>query len=92
MKIVVNGTFGGFHYPKKFCERYSLEPYDWTDYTADDEYRFHDTLIDWVEKNPQDSEGLQVIDIPDNVTDWQIHEYDGLESIICVIDGKIVWF
>lgn len=91
MKIVVNGTFGGFHYPEKFCERYSLDRYDWMDYTDDDEYRFHDTLIDWVEKNPQDSEGLHVIDIPENVTDWQIHEYDGLESIICVIDGKIVW-
>lgn len=90
MKIVINGVFGGFHYPKKFCERYSLDRYDWMDY-PDDEYRFHDTLIDWVEKNPQDSEGLCVIDIPENVTDWQVHEYDGLESIICVIDGKIVW-
>ena len=91
MKIVVNGTFGGFHYPEKFCERYSLDRYDWMDYDYDDRYRFHDILIDWVEKNPQDSEGLRVINIPDNATDWQIHEYDGLESIICVIDGKIVW-
>lgn len=91
MKIVVNGTYGGFHYPTKFCERYSLERYDWMDYTDDDEYRFHDILIDWVEKNPRDSEGLRVIDIPDNATDWQVNEYDGLESIICVIDGKIVW-
>ena len=90
MKIVVNGVFGGFHYPKKFCERYNLDRYDWMDY-PDDEYRFHDILIDWVENNPRDSEGLRVIDIPDNTTDWQIHEYDGLESIICVINGKIVW-
>jgi hypothetical protein len=91
MKIVVNDTFGGFHYPEEFCKCYNDSPYDWMDYTDDDEYRFHDNLIDWVETNPQDSEGLRVIDIPDNVTDWQIHEYDGLESIICVIDGKIVW-
>jgi len=91
MKIVVNGTFGGFHYPKMFCVRYSLDRYDWMNYDYNDEYRFNDILIDWVEKNPQDSEGLRVINIPDNATDWQIHEYDGLESIICVIDGKIVW-
>lgn len=91
MKIVVNRTFGGFHYPKKFCERYSVDSYDWLDYIDNDEYRFHDILIDWVEKNPQDSEGLRVINIPDTVTDWQVHEYDGLESIIYVIDGKIVW-
>jgi len=92
MKIVINGTFGGFHYPEKFCERYGLDSYDWLDYADNDEYRFHDFLIDWVEKNPQDSEGLRVVRIPSNATDWQIHEYDGLESIICVINGKIVWY
>lgn len=91
MKIVIYKSFGGFHYPEKFCERYSLDRYDWMDYADDDEYRFHDILIDWVEKNPQDSEGLRVVNIPDNATDWQIHEYDGLESIIYVIDGKIQW-
>ena len=92
MKIVINKTFGGFHYPEKFCDRYSLDRYDWMDYMDNDEYRFHDILIDWVEKNPQDSEGLCVVRIPSNATDWQIYDYDGLESIICVVNGKIVWY
>ena len=91
MKIVLNRTFGGFHYPEKFCQRYGVGSYDWCNHIDNGEYRFQDSLIDWVEKNPQDSEGLRVIDIPEDVTDWQIHEYDGVESIICVIDGKIVW-
>lgn len=90
MKIVIHVNYGGFHYPEKFCQCYGVERYDWMDYDYD-EYRFDIRLIDWVEKNLQDSEGLQVINIPDNATDWQILEYDGLESIICVIDGKIVW-
>jgi len=91
MKVVLYRRFGGFHYPEKFCKQYNVEPYDWVNYDEDDEYRFHDTLINWVEENPQDSEGLCVVDIPDDVTDWQIHDYDGLESILCVINGKIVW-
>lgn len=90
MKIVVNGTYGGFHYPEAFCQRYDVKRYDWM-YDDNDEYRFDTRLIDWVEKNPQDSEGLCVVNIPEGTTDWQTHEYDGLESIICVIDGKIHW-
>ena len=91
MKIVVNGAFGGFHYPEKFCQLYNVDRYDWMDNTEDDAYRFDNTLINWIEENPQDSETLEIIDIPDNATDWQVHEYDGLESIICVINGKIEW-
>jgi hypothetical protein len=90
MKIVIHVNYGGFHYPEKFCQRYNVGRYDWMDYD-NDEYRFHDLLIDWVEKNPQDSEGLRVVNIPEEATDWQVHEYDGLESIICVVDGKIQW-
>lgn len=32
---------------------------------------------------------LMVVEIPDNATDWELDEYDGLESIIYVADGKI---
>ena len=32
---------------------------------------------------------LKVVEIPDEATDWEIDEYDGSESIICVVDGKI---
>lgn len=91
MKIVLNRCFGSFHYPRTFCERYHLDAYDWLDYEVNNDYRFHEMLIWWVENHPNETEGLEVVEIPDNVTDWQIHEYDGAESIICVIDGKIVW-
>lgn len=32
---------------------------------------------------------LKVVEIPDNATDWEFDEYDGIESIIYVVDGKI---
>ena len=30
-----------------------------------------------------------IIELPKNTTDWEIDEYDGSESITCVVDGKI---
>ena len=32
---------------------------------------------------------LKVVEIPDEATDWKIDEYDGSESLIYVVDGKI---
>ena len=32
---------------------------------------------------------LKVVEIPDNCTDFEIDEYDGVESITYVVDGKI---
>lgn len=92
MKIVINRDFGGFEYPEKFCAFYNLDPDDdMLYYDDDDEFRFNGVLIKWLEKNPQDCEGLRVVDIPDNATDWQIFENDGFESILYVVDGKMKW-
>ena len=91
MKIVVHKGLGSFRYPEKFCQRYSLDRYDWTEYDYNNEYRFHNILIDWVEKNPEDSEGLRVIEIPEEATDWDIIDYDGAETVVYVINGKLMW-
>ena len=32
---------------------------------------------------------LEVVEIPDNTTDYEFDEEDGYESIIYVVDGKI---
>lgn len=32
---------------------------------------------------------IKIIEIPDEATDWMITEYDGLETIYYVLDGKI---
>lgn len=87
MKIVVHPDFGGFHFGDEFCETYNVDPYDYDEFERNDP-----RLVDWVEKHPDDNEELEVVEIPDNVTDWQIIENDGAEDIIAVIDGKIRWF
>jgi hypothetical protein len=32
-----------------------------------------------------------VVEIPNEATDYEILEYDGLEEVVCVIDGKLHW-
>ena len=47
-------------------------------------------LVEWVKQYPEDNPSLKVYVIPDDATDWEINEYDGMESLILVINGKIV--
>lgn len=34
---------------------------------------------------------LAVVEVPDEATDWMLDEYDGAESVIYVLDGKLHW-
>ena len=90
MKIVINDCFGGFSLSQSAadtlgCNRY---PGDWV--------RTDERLIALVEKNNIAASGscakLVVVEIPDTATDWTITEYDGAESVIAVIDGKLHFF
>lgn len=86
MKMVINECYGGFSLPEEFCENFGFDSYDDIDRTNPD-------LIDFIEaKGGEVRHGcahLVVEEIPDEVTDWEISEYDGYESIIYVLDGKI---
>lgn len=88
MKIVVNTCYGGFSLPETFCEKYEMDRYD-------NISRTDERLINFVENFPNNCEffctQLEIVEIPDESTDWQIDEYDGLESIIYVLNGKIHW-
>ena len=53
--------------------------------------RTNSELIQFVEDWPTLCGDLKVVIIPDSATDWEINEYDGLESVIYVEDGKIYW-
>jgi len=90
MRIVINTCYGGFHIPDEVCETYGLSRYDDIDRT---DLR----LVEFVEAHA-DEDGcfcencgtvLEVVEIPDTCTDWELSEYDGLESITYVVDGKI---
>ena len=86
MKIVINACFGGFSLPKEFCEKYNVDGFD------DEIERTDERLVSFIESRGRTKEGcsmLVVEEIPDNATDYMITEYDGAESIIYVVDGKL---
>ena len=78
MKIVINNDFGGFDYPNEQfegCERNDIQ------------------FVEWVENHSNecqfDGTSLEVVEIPDEATDFDIIDYDGSESVVYVVDGKI---
>lgn len=83
MKIVINGNWGGFSLTKEVARQLGVETYD--DSIA---VRTNPALIKMLEDGIKIND-LEVAEIPDNSTDYMIHEYDGMESVIYVVDGKI---
>lgn len=88
MKIALNMIHGGFGLSK---EAEAMLPKD-INY-RDDEYRTDPRLIEVIEKLGEEANGefarLAIFDIPEDATDYQIWEYDGAETLIYVVDGKI---
>lgn len=87
MKIVINACFGGFSLSDEACADLGVDPYDF------DRDRTNPVLIEYVEKHPDTVSGdcahLFVEEIPDEATDYFISEYDGNETLVYVLDGKI---
>jgi hypothetical protein len=87
MKIVINRCWGGFHIPQEFATAHGLDAYD-------DIERTDSELVQFVESHGGTySEGcakLVVVEIPETCTDWELTDYDGMESITAVVDGKLV--
>lgn len=83
-KIVINAEYGAFHAPQEL-----IETYGWNkNYIYSDEIRSDPALVEWVEKNPDNE--LAIVYLPDNATTYHIEEYDGLETVLAVINNKIV--
>ena len=88
MKIVINTCYGGFSLSDEAIERLNLDsPY------AEVE-RTDEALIALIEEiGSYRVSGrcakLQIVNLPDDTTDWEISEYDGAEEVIYVVDGKL---
>ena len=52
--------------------------------------RFNTELVEFVETHPNECGDLAVVIIPEEATDWEMDECDGWESVIYVLNGKIV--
>lgn len=79
MKIVLNKDYGGFGYgvDKKYDD--IINRCERTDAE----------LIEFVEMHPDECGDLEVAEIPDEATDWEIDEYDGWETVTYVVGGKL---
>lgn len=85
MTLVLNKDYGGFSIPKGFIEIHP-EYKPWSDIDRNDP-----DLIAYVRDHEDDCGDLELIEIPDNNTDYHIDEYDGFESVVFVVNGKLDW-
>ena len=88
MKVIINVCFGGFGVKEEVEEKLGLTKMD------EEEIRYNPELIALIESGEDVSDefaNLKVVELPDDCTDYYIDEYDGNESIIYVVDGKLHW-
>jgi hypothetical protein len=84
MKIAICGAWGGgFMLTKEVARILGVDIFD-----DSDAVRTNPLLIKMLEEG-EEIEDLEVVEIPDNVTDYKITEYDGIERVIYVVDGKL---
>ena len=88
MKMIINTCIGGFGVREDVEKKLGL------DNLHEDEIRTNPELIAMIEAG-EDVNGhcaeLEVVEIPDRATDYYLNEYDGMESLIYVLDGKLHW-
>ena len=88
MKIVLNKCFGGFSLSANACEALGLKsPYAMID-------RTDEQLVTLMEEHGAEWVSgrfakLVLVDVSDHCTDWEIDEYDGMERVTYVVDGKL---
>lgn len=98
MKIVINKCFGKFEVSEWLCRLWNIENNKYSSITEcrgiydfnSIDMRTNPAFVSLVKRfgNMLDS-NLKVVDIPNEATDFMIDEYDGLERIIAVVNGKL---
>lgn len=88
MKIVLNKCFGSFGLSQAATDLLPMDV-EWSEYANRTDVR----LVEVVELLGPGANGrhadLSIIIVPEDATDWTIEDYDGIETILYVLDGKI---
>lgn len=84
MFVVIHESYGLFYVPGEVQALIGCGPYD-NEMTI----RTNPIFVDWVAKNNTGS--LVVVEMPNTATDYYITEYDGMERLLYVLNGKIHW-
>ena len=89
MTFILNKRYGGWSISDFAMEQLGLNShYPYMDEV--DEKKLAELINTYgSEKCSGRSAKLKVVEIPDNATDWNIEEYDGIERIVYVVDGKL---
>lgn len=86
MKIAINNGYGGWELSKNFFEKYP----QFEEGIVRDDIEFIKCLEEFgTKKASSEYSQIKIVEIPDEATDYIINEYDGYESIIYVVNGKI---
>ena len=88
MKMIINDCFGGFGVRQEVLDELELNDF------SEEELRTAARLIEEIENGKDVSDDyaeLKVVEIPDESTDYYLDEYDGLESVTYVLNGKLHW-
>lgn len=87
-EIVINCCYGGFGICKEFLP---LLGYDFDFDVPRDDPALIELIKTLGSKAVSDNlADLTIIEIPDEATDYRVIDYDGAESVLAVVNGKIV--
>lgn len=81
MKIALNRCFGGYQLKENY--------YDQLDRDDPELVQYLENHKDNMQEIQENGSNIKVIEFPDESTDWYIDEYDGLEELIYVLNGKL---
>lgn len=90
MELVINKCWGGFCLSKEACEILGCSA--WSFSSTNDRHNLN--LVNCVKKLGVEAASgpyanLKIIKLPDETTDWEIIDNDGVEIVIYVVDGLI---
>ena len=94
MTFILNKCYGGFSLSQFAIDKLGLSSHSYGYDFDNSDPLMVDALASLItefgsEKCSGSLAKLRVVEIPDCATDYEIDEYDGFETIIYVVDGKI---
>jgi len=92
MRVAINSCYGGFDVSEKAKEMFDISTDDAFKYRCGDN-RTDEKLLSAIEELGAevntDTSYLEIVEVPDDATDYVVIEDDGKESIYYVVNGKI---
>lgn len=89
MELVINRCFGGFALSDEVCEYLGCGTYDYSRPHERNDWRLVEAVKKFGDRANTFFSDLQVVELPDETTDYTIEEYDGAEKVIYVVNGKL---